>query len=329
MSCSAAAPRPASPPDPVARPRPSARPPAPSRITPRGRPAASRITPAAAPHLPHHLPAAASPSLPLSPAPHRPTPWRRRSTDSPGRHRSIAFPNAVALLFLPAALPLPLVSVALLFLPAAPPVTVALLFLPPLCHVSLWPTPRRPDVTRRSATRSRFALTRLFVAVFPPPPARDDLLRRLPPDARYTRPSKWHVTLAFLGDVEDHRVPDVAAALTTVPPRPAFSLHAAGGGRFGPVIWAGLAGDVRPLADLRESVRDALAAAGFAIDPRPFRPHLTISYRSAPGLLAALTGYAGPAWQVSELALVESRLGNYHCLQWFPVSGDQHGPAPT
>ncbi|GAA4596459.1 hypothetical protein GCM10023107_37710 [Actinoplanes octamycinicus] len=201
------------------------------------------------------------------------------------------------------------------------------------------------------------------MAVFPPAAAREDLYRSLPGGARLTRTSKWHVTLAFLGEVETARTPPVASAkdarpasptkgdmstapettssdnsatsaasrnddsplssvaeaLATVVPPARFQLRLAGGGRFGPVAWAGLAGDVQSLATLRESVRVALDGAGFAIDPRPFRPHLTVSYRQDRALLAALDGYAGPPWPVTGFALVESTLGNYFTRHEWPL----------
>ncbi|WIM96862.1 RNA 2',3'-cyclic phosphodiesterase [Actinoplanes oblitus] len=171
-------------------------------------------------------------------------------------------------------------------------------------------------------------MSKLFVAVFPPPAVREDLRRVLPADGRFTRPSKWHVTLAFLGEVDDARLPSVTDALATVPAPAAFSLRLTGGGRFGPVAWAGLAGDLRKLGALRESVRVALDDAGFTIDPRPFRPHLTVSYHQDRGLLTALAGYAGPTWPVTDFALVESALGNYHVRQEWALppnpSPDQH-----
>ncbi|WP_436537112.1 RNA 2',3'-cyclic phosphodiesterase [Actinoplanes sp. HUAS TT8] len=161
-------------------------------------------------------------------------------------------------------------------------------------------------------------MSSLFVAVHPSAAAREDLLRRLPPGARMTRPSKWHVTLAFLGEIS-RSTDEVTQALSTVPTHPAFRLRVSGGGRFGSVAWAGLSGNVPALTDLRESVRVALDNAGFAIDPRPFRPHLTVSYRLEPSILAALNGYTGPEWDVTTCALVESILGNYHTLHEWPL----------
>ncbi|MFI1995838.1 RNA 2',3'-cyclic phosphodiesterase [Actinoplanes sp. NPDC020271] len=163
------------------------------------------------------------------------------------------------------------------------------------------------------------------MAVSPPAAAREDLLCRLPSRARLTRPAKWHVTLAFLGELS-RSTDEVAAALADVPAPPAFSLRMSGGGRFGSVVWAGLAGNRQALTSLRESVRLALDNAGFTIDARPFRPHLTVSYRMAPEVLDALESYTGPPWTVTSFALVESLLGNYHTLhEW---SLPQPTPSP-
>jgi 2'-5' RNA ligase len=70
-------------------------------------------------------------------------------------------------------------------------------------------------------------------------------------------------------------------------------------------------GDLERLAGFREEVRVGLADAGFPIDERPFRPHLTISYRNDRRLIAVLDSYAGPSWTVSEFALVASVDGDY------------------
>ncbi|MEU8658032.1 RNA 2',3'-cyclic phosphodiesterase [Actinoplanes philippinensis] len=153
-------------------------------------------------------------------------------------------------------------------------------------------------------------MSRLFVAVFPSEEAVDHLRAHLPaPAAR--RPEKWHVTLAFLGDVPDEGVPVVAAALADVPPPGPIRLRLGGAGRFGSVVWAGVHGDLERLGAFREDVRRALADAGFPIDARPFRPHFTISYRYDRRLATLLDGYSGPSWTVTEFALVDSVDGDY------------------
>ncbi|WP_317797264.1 RNA 2',3'-cyclic phosphodiesterase [Actinoplanes sichuanensis] len=153
-------------------------------------------------------------------------------------------------------------------------------------------------------------MSRLFVAVFPAEEAVDHLRRYLPASAA-RRPEKWHVTLAFLGDVPGPDVPSVVAALADVPLPGLINLRLAGSGTFGAVLWAGVHGSLEQLTAFREDIRTALAAADFPIDARPFRPHLTISYRHDRRLAAILDGYSGPSWPVTEFALVDSVEGDY------------------
>ncbi|WP_328464594.1 RNA 2',3'-cyclic phosphodiesterase [Actinoplanes sp. NBC_00393] len=153
------------------------------------------------------------------------------------------------------------------------------------------------------------------MAVFPSEDARLDLQRRLPSGSRHTRPEKWHVTVAFLGEITG--TDEVAHTLQSVPPPEPFTLRLAGGGRFGSVLWVGLAGDVEALASLRADI----GSAGIPIDDRPFRPHLTVSYRFDRRIVEALHDYAGPSWPVTEFSLVQSAAGKYHCLQSWPSAG--------
>jgi 2'-5' RNA ligase len=120
--------------------------------------------------------------------------------------------------------------------------------------------------------------------------------------------------------VPDEDTDLVTHALTTVPPPPPMSLRLAGTGRFGPVIWAGLRGDVEALKAFREDVRVALEGAGFPIDERPFRPHLTITYRYDRSIATILADYAGPPWPVKSVALVKSVDGDYRTVWERPLS---------
>ena len=92
-----------------------------------------------------------------------------------------------------------------------------------------------------------------------------------------------------------------------------------GGGRFGTAAWAGVAGDLDELSRLQSAVKSDLSEAGFLSDPRPYQPHLTVSYRGDRAVRAALADYAGPPWTVTEFALVESRGGDYETLRAWPV----------
>ncbi|WP_370151250.1 RNA 2',3'-cyclic phosphodiesterase [Streptacidiphilus sp. EB129] len=167
---------------------------------------------------------------------------------------------------------------------------------------------------------------RLFVAVVPPPAAIQELtgvvaaLRGLPQGRalRWTGEPTWHVTLAFLGQVEAEAVSGLEARLAAVAEgRPAPELRLAGGGCFGDrALWAGLRGDTGPLRALAEAVTDAARSTGVDLDDRPFRPHLTLARtagRSTAGglgpLAAALTDFSGSSWTATPLRLIRSHLG--------------------
>jgi 2'-5' RNA ligase len=158
------------------------------------------------------------------------------------------------------------------------------------------------------------------VAVLPPPAEISALRRALPSGASLTRPAGWHITLVFLGDVAESRVGAVAEILGAIPPPGRFTLSLANKGHFGNVAWAAVDGDVSVLCALREEMRSALAAGGFPSDDRPYQPHLTVTYRSEPGVPEALAAYSGAAWPVESFALVKSVGGRYEPVLAWPTT---------
>jgi 2'-5' RNA ligase len=175
---------------------------------------------------------------------------------------------------------------------------------------------------------------RLFVGVYPPEPALAHLARAVAGlhlgraaavgvNVRLAPRERWHLTVAFLGEVEPDRVPDARDALGKAVAgweEAAPRLRLAGGGRFGrgkfTVLWAGAGGEVSSLTRLAGSVRHQLKRARVPFDHKPFRPHLTLarpSGRLSPTEVAAdlavLRAYQGPFWTVDGLRLVRSHLG--------------------
>jgi 2'-5' RNA ligase len=132
------------------------------------------------------------------------------------------------------------------------------------------------------------------------------------PDLRWTPPQNWHLTLAFLGSVSAARLADLEARLVRVALRhSALTLRLAGSGHFGTrVLYVGVRGDVERLSRLADGVSAAARRAKVSVDARPYRPHLTLARLrgTAPlgDLAAALSSYAGPSWQVSQIELMES-----------------------
>ncbi len=104
---------------------------------------------------------------------------------------------------------------------------------------------------------------------------------RLASRISWTKPGNWHITLKFLGQVEQARMAQVAAALRGVVFAPfALTLGGAGSfeapGRAPKALWTGVATGGQACAQLAAQVDAALAACGLAQEARAFRPHVTI-----------------------------------------------------
>lgn len=137
-------------------------------------------------------------------------------------------------------------------------------------------------------------MTRTFIAIELGDAARAALARQIArlrgelPGVHWVDPASLHLTLAFLGELDDARLDQArAAAAQAAAAAPPFALHLAGLGTFGRpdaprVIWAGVGGDLDPLRRLHASLWAGLAAVGFAPDERAFSPHLTLARLRTP-----------------------------------------------
>lgn len=168
---------------------------------------------------------------------------------------------------------------------------------------------------------------RLFVALVPPEEATDHLdefleVRREAAPYRWALREQLHVTLAFLADVEERRVEDLAERLgRAAARRTAFATAIAGGGAFpnparARVLWAGLDLDEHgrtELDRLATGCRAAANRAGVAVDGQRFRPHVTVARLGRPAEVSnwvrLLDSYAGPRWTADRITLVASHLG--------------------
>jgi 2'-5' RNA ligase len=131
---------------------------------------------------------------------------------------------------------------------------------------------------------------RLFVALNLPAAVRDALwraaepARALDPPVKWVRPEGLHLTLKFLGDVDDATETAVREALARAAgggetPR-AITLALHGFGAFPDahrprVFWAGIEAEP-PLELLQHRLERELEPLGFPLEGRPFRPHVTL-----------------------------------------------------
>jgi 2'-5' RNA ligase len=95
----------------------------------------------------------------------------------------------------------------------------------------------------------------------------------------FVAPQAAHITIKFLGDVDEGILPAVIGAIRSVRGTP-FDITITGIGcnsRAKPrVIW-GIVRDQGECADLAHQVDEALAPLGFPKETRPFRPHVTLA----------------------------------------------------
>ncbi|MEU5882661.1 RNA 2',3'-cyclic phosphodiesterase [Spirillospora sp. NPDC047279] len=167
---------------------------------------------------------------------------------------------------------------------------------------------------------------RLFVALVPPPEALDELEEFIAPHKaewpglRWIRRELIHVTLTFLGEIDDRTLEKLLPRLERAAARhDRLSLSLAGVGAFpgngahARVVWAGIYGDRRGLARLAASTTAAGRRAGTPPDKhRGFRPHLTLARSRNPvdvrPLLEPLSAFAGAPWTAASVHLVRSHL---------------------
>jgi 2'-5' RNA ligase len=167
---------------------------------------------------------------------------------------------------------------------------------------------------------------RLFVALEIPEAVRREVARRIAglrerlPRAKWVDPANLHLTLLFFGQVDDAKVPALAAALgEAFAKHPPLELRLADAGTFPPrrparVAWIGMESP----GDLSGLQADASAAAveaiGFEPEERPFHPHVTLARceswprDAADKFVAAFPGTIGQPWTAERGVLMESKL---------------------
>jgi 2'-5' RNA ligase len=160
---------------------------------------------------------------------------------------------------------------------------------------------------------------RLFIAVDPGPAISEQIARAVTEIRPFSPGSKWianqeggyHITLVFLGSVEDARVPDVVSAILEVARRHApLTIQITKGGGFGRtsrprVLWAGVTGDVEALAAIQKDVEAASIAFGVAPEDRAYTPHVTLARARTPG---GDVGLSAAASALREIDFGEARV---------------------
>lgn len=156
-----------------------------------------------------------------------------------------------------------------------------------------------------------------FVAICFDEPCKDVLcaaiagLKSHARQGNFSRRENLHLTLAFLG--ETNRIDSAKRALGSIRAE-SFAMELAGLGCFqrsgGDLWWMGVP-ENGALTALQQQVNAALMQAGFSLEKRAFRPHLTLGRQVIlePGFRAKDYGQTLPPARmlVKEIALMESR----------------------
>jgi 2'-5' RNA ligase len=146
--------------------------------------------------------------------------------------------------------------------------------------------------------------------------------------------ARLHVTVRFIGEVDEGQAATIAAALAPHADVKPFALGVQGVGVFPPrgaprVVWAGVAPGTDELSRLEVEVSARLERCGLPREDHPYRPHVTLGRVKEPAglrsaaLLDGLAECSFGQWDVDAITLFESRASArgpvYAPLQQMPL----------
>ena len=144
-----------------------------------------------------------------------------------------------------------------------------------------------------------------------------DQKAKAPSRAVAVAPENLHMTLLFLGNLTQAQCDNLILATTAArlgAQLSPFSVTLCRSGLFpsAKVAWLGPATTPEPLTRLEQQLRALVSELGLAVEPRPYRPHITLLRKaSSPTNQDLATAFAPPpaplTLPVNEFALYESR----------------------
>jgi 2'-5' RNA ligase len=150
--------------------------------------------------------------------------------------------------------------------------------------------------------------------------------------ARWIDPENYHITLRFIGDIDERTGEEIAEALTRVR-RPGVAVRLSGLGSFGGAKPHALWARVEPsplLAELQAEHERILQRLGLPPEGRKYTPHVTLArLRGTPpgelaGWLALNGGFQIPPFLAHRFALFSARAsvggGPYLVEETFPLA---------
>jgi RNA 2',3'-cyclic 3'-phosphodiesterase len=107
-------------------------------------------------------------------------------------------------------------------------------------------------------------------------------------DVRWVRPEGIHLTLKFLGNIEEERISEISDLVTQCAsdissfPLTVRTLGAFPNEKNPKVIWVGTDDDSGSLSKLQQALENRLSHIGFKVEKRAFSPHLTLGRLKSP-----------------------------------------------
>jgi 2'-5' RNA ligase len=135
------------------------------------------------------------------------------------------------------------------------------------------------------------------------------------PGARWIDPENYHLTLRFIGDIDDAMALEVASLLGRVRRRP-FRLQFSGLSSFGGNKPRSVVASIAPtptLTELQAELERLMQRVGLEPEGRKFTPHVTLarlrlsSSRQVADYLASRSLFGAPPFEVSQFVLFSSR----------------------
>ncbi|MBQ3378556.1 MAG: RNA 2',3'-cyclic phosphodiesterase [Clostridia bacterium] len=176
---------------------------------------------------------------------------------------------------------------------------------------------------------------RLFIAVNFSDEVKDKLyetakqLKKQSAGGSFSRRENYHLTLCFIGETD--RVSDVKRIMDKLSFN-AFSLKLCGLGRFssgeGAIYWIGVK-ENGELSDIANKLSRGLLSAGFNIDKRRFKPHITLGRRVVMRREFDLEAFGSSLWpismNISRISLMKSERieGRLTYTEVYGVSSDR------
>ena len=177
-------------------------------------------------------------------------------------------------------------------------------------------------------------MIRLFTAIDLPEEQKHALMARLGglPKVRWQTLDQFHLTLRFIGEVEQSRAEEIRLLLGAFDFKP-FKIRISGVGTFGTrrnprMVWAGVEG-VSQLKALHEKITNVIRRAGVPPEERKYTPHVTLGRLKGDNgnklqeFLENNRDLYLERFEVSAFNLMQSHLGNsgahYRVVETYPA----------